>query len=131
MAALCPEATFTTGSPNRDRASHESEQSPWQTFATFVVSLQSRQEQDHSVRRTVAYFLETDLRETWSDIECDSVYQLIADQLKRNFQLEPEIEGIMKTNPNPEPNLIDNCQPELEPASEPDEMNEEIGRAHV
>jgi hypothetical protein len=67
------------------------EQTSWQTFATFVVSLQSRQVGGQTEQRTTAYFLETDQKKIWSGIECNGVYELILDQLKHLFQLEPEV----------------------------------------
>ncbi|MFZ4639604.1 MAG: hypothetical protein ACOYMP_04245 [Nodosilinea sp.] len=68
-------------------------QDSWQPFATFVVSFQSRQIDGETQHRTVVYFLESDRRKIWPGLECDGVYGLIADQLQRVFQLEPEVAG--------------------------------------
>lgn len=86
----------------------------WQTFATFVVSLQARQVGGQTEQRTTAYFLEADRKKTWSGIECNGVYEMMLDQLKHPFQLEPEVNAPMEPEPRIEP------QPRIEfkPVSE-------------
>lgn len=66
-------------------------QTVWQPFATFIVSLQSRQIGGQTQQRTVAYFVEADRRKIWAGVECNGVYELMLDQLKQVFQLEPEV----------------------------------------
>jgi hypothetical protein len=78
----------------QDFVAHET---PWHTFATFVVSLQSRQSGGQMEQRTTAYFLEADRKAIWSGIECNGVYELMLDQLKRNFQLELEVNVPMES----------------------------------
>lgn len=60
--------------------------SPWKTFSTFVVSLQSRQIGNHIDQRTVAYYLEADKRQVWPGIECKGVCNMILDQLEQSLQ---------------------------------------------
>ena len=67
------------------------EETSWQTFATFVLSLQARRVGGQIEQRTIAYFLEGDKRKIWSGIECNGVYSLILDQLKRVFHLQPTV----------------------------------------
>lgn len=58
----------------------------WQTFATFIISFQSRQADEQTPQRTIAYFLEADARKVWSGIECNEVCQCILDQLEPILQ---------------------------------------------
>lgn len=83
------------------------ENQTWQTFATFVVSLQSRQVGEHTQQRTTVYCLESDRRVIWSGIECDGVYNLMLDQLKHTFQLESEVNIPMAPEPRIEPDTVD------------------------
>lgn len=87
----------------------------WQTFATFVVSLQSRRMGEQTQQRTTAYCLESDRRVIWSGIECDGVYDLMLDQLKHTFQLESEVNIPMAPEPKIEPDAFD--EPLAEPAA--------------
>ncbi len=83
--------TLVLGNTNKDIAQAQATtQTAWQPFATFVVSLQSRQVGGETQQRTIAYFLETDRREIWPAIECNGVYELMLDQLQQVFHLEPE-----------------------------------------
>jgi hypothetical protein len=81
------------------------EQTAWQTFATFVVSLQTRRIGGQTEQRTTAYFVEADRRAIWSGIECSGVYELMLEQLKHNFQLELEeiipMEPVIENQPDP------------------------------
>ncbi|HEY9751857.1 MAG TPA: hypothetical protein V6C46_02815 [Coleofasciculaceae cyanobacterium] len=87
-------------------------QTSWQPFATFVVSLQSQQTGGQTQQRTIAYFVEADRRKIWSGIECNGVYELMLDQLKQVFQLEPE--AVAANTP------IAESQPAAQPSSDPD-----------
>ena len=89
MSASFIDKTSTISSADKDREAPESEQSSWQTFATFVVSLQSRQEGEQSDQRTIVYFLEADRRKIWPGIECNDVYEFMQDQLKQVLPLDP------------------------------------------
>jgi len=91
-------------------------QTPWHTFATFVVSLQSRQIGGQTEQRTTAYFLEADRRKIWSGIECHGAYELMLDQLKQAFHLEPEVKVPMSSESMSESKLSDS-------ASTPSEIN--------
>ena len=92
-------------------------QDSWQPFATFVVSLQSRQIGGETQQRTVIYFLEGDRRKIWPGLECDGVYGLMVDQLQRVFQLEPAVAGVTDA---------DASQSIAEPTSAP-ELTPEVG----
>ncbi len=113
------------------------QQSSWRTFATFVVSLQSRQVGGQTEQRTTAYFLEADRRAIWSGIECNGVYELMLDQLKHIFQPQPEVSAPMEPELKIEPELRDNSSSasesgsvleavEQESAHEPDRQPEPV-----
>ena len=65
----------------------------WQTFATFVVSLQSRQIGEQIDQRTIAYYLEADKRKIWSGIEHDGVCKLMLDQLEPESPMSPLLQA--------------------------------------
>lgn len=92
-------------------------QDSWRPFATFVVSLQSRQVGGENQQRTVVYFLEGDHRDIWPGLECDGVYGLMVNQLQRVFQLEPAVAGAASSAVS---------QPLAEPTSAP-ELTPEVG----
>lgn len=79
----------------------------WQTFATFVITLQSRQIGGQTEQRTVAYFLETDRKAVWSGVECNGVYELMLEQIKHTFRLDTEASSLMTPEPNIEPERRD------------------------
>lgn len=91
------------------------QQSSWRTFATFVVSLQSRQVGGQTDQRTTAYFLEADRRAIWSGIECNGVYELMLDQLKHILQLQPEGKALMESESMSEPKPSNANSSETEP----------------
>ncbi|MDJ0702923.1 MAG: hypothetical protein QNJ46_06540 [Leptolyngbyaceae cyanobacterium MO_188.B28] len=69
------------------------EVTPWQTFATFVVSLQSRRVGGQIDQRTIAYYLEADQRKIWSGIDYNGVCKLMLDQLGPDFQMSPLLQS--------------------------------------
>jgi hypothetical protein len=73
----------------QDREIKESGQSVWQTFATYIVSLQSRQVGEQIDRRTIVYFLEADKRQIWPGVECDGVCKFMLEQLEPILQVTP------------------------------------------
>lgn len=93
------------------------QQTSWRTFATFVVSLQSRQVGGQTDQRTTAYFLEADRRAIWSGIECNGVYELMLDQLKHVFQSQPEVISQMESESSMETTSADVSPSQPEPAS--------------
>lgn len=64
------------------------EETSWQTFATFVVSLQSQPVGEQINQRTIAYYVEADQRIIWPGIESNGVCALILDQLKSESQAQ-------------------------------------------
>jgi hypothetical protein len=95
-------------------------QSSWQTFATFIVSLQFRQMGEQTEQRTTAYFLEADRKKIWSGIECHGVYELMRDQLQQTFQIEPEGIVQMETEIDDQSTVVESqpnspVESELEP----------------
>lgn len=86
-------STSFTGEPlavnnaSRDREINELGQSAWQTFATYIVSLQSRQAGEQIDQRTIVYSLETDKSQIWPGVEYDGVCKLMLDQLEPILQV--------------------------------------------
>lgn len=102
--------------------------SSWRTFATFVVSLQSRQIGGQTDQRTTAYFLEADRRAIWSGIECNGVYELMLDQLKHILQLQPEGKALMESESmsDPKPSNANSSGTEPMAASAEDQQESEL-----
>lgn len=109
------------------------EQTSWRTFATFVVSLQSRQVGGQTDQRTTAYFLEADRRAIWSGIECNGVYELMLDQLKHIFQSQPEVISQMESESSMETKSSDvsPSQPESVTALEQEQHEPETAAQTV
>lgn len=105
MSASLFNKTLSRDHADADSNQHESKKSHWQTFATFVVSLQSRQN-GQSDQRTIAYFLEADKHKVWPGIECDGVYELMQAQLKQLMQVDLEGTAAMHAMPEGQPQVI-------------------------
>lgn len=72
----------------------------WCGFATFVVSIQSRQVRGKTEQRTIAYSVEANRSIVWSGIAGDAVQKMMLNQLEQIFQVQREAANPMKPNDN-------------------------------